>query len=436
MTWLSLAIIVIVGGRPPLAHGAYRSSPGADTLTTSYDVAGVHVIQRVNRATDIVAARLYFLGGTRQLTKATAGIEALWLAATGYGTDRYPGDQAVRTMARTGSVVQIDPDVDWSVFGFTGLARDFDSTWAVFADRVTHPSLSDEAIAQARIDLIALAHARYTDPDARIHVIASQSMFPAHPYSLDPGGTETSLNAITPEQVRAYARDQLVASRLLLVIVGNVERAHAESLVATTFAKLPRGTYQWTLPQPPPRMESRWLVEHRQIPTNYIVCYFTGPPPTDRAYWPFRIATAFLSDYVTYYVRTQFSLSYEADAQFFDRALPMGAAYASTSRPDQVLPLMRKAVNDLQVVTIDYITLHKLLDRYSFAYLAANGTAADQADFLARAELFLGDFKRGDEFTKRLAWVTSREIADAARAYMSKVQYAYLGDTTRMRGHW
>ncbi len=111
MTCLSLALLLAV------------QTPGADTLTMSYDVSGLHVIQRVNRSTDIVAARLYFLGGTRQIAEATAGIEALWLGATGYGTERYPGDQAWRAMARTGSVVQIETDADWSVFGFTGLAQ-------------------------------------------------------------------------------------------------------------------------------------------------------------------------------------------------------------------------------------------------------------------------------------------------------------------------
>ena len=94
------------------------AQPGPDTLTMSYSVAGLHVIQRVNRATDIVAARLYLLGGTRQLTEATAGIEALLLDASGYGTERYPGEQARRAMARTGSVVQTETEADWSVLGF------------------------------------------------------------------------------------------------------------------------------------------------------------------------------------------------------------------------------------------------------------------------------------------------------------------------------
>ena len=268
MTALSLALLLLVQASTP------------DTLTVSYDVSGLHVIQRVNRSTDIVAARLYMLGGTRQITDATAGIEALWLDATGYGTERYPGDQARRAMGRTGSAVQIETNADWSVFGFTGLEQDFDAAWDVLAQRMMQPTLSDQGIDRARNRLVTRAHTRYTNPDERIRVIASQAMFPNHPYSLDPDGTEASLRGITAQQVRAYAGEQLVTSRLLLVIVGHIERAHAESLVAATLGKLPRGNYEWTLPPPPPKLPARWLVEHRQIPTNYILCFFAGPPPT------------------------------------------------------------------------------------------------------------------------------------------------------------
>jgi zinc protease len=435
MRWLTPLVLVLAG-----AGGAGGQSPatqaGPDTLTLSYEVSGLRVIQRVNRATDIVAARLYLLGGTRQLTEATAGIEALLLHAAGYGTARYPGDQAWRAMARTGSVVQLETDADWSVFGFTGLAADFDAAWDVFADRITQPSLTPQAISLARGRLTIRAHTRYTDPDERIHVIAGRAMFPDHPYSLDPEGTEASLRRLTAEQVRAYAREQLVTSRMLLVIVGNVERAHAESLVSATLGRLPQGAYRWTLPPPAPKHPSRWLVEHRIIPTSYILGYFSGPPPTERSYWSFRVATALLSSQLHYSVRVRRSLSYAAYAPFIDRAIPIGGAYASTAKPDQVLSLMREAVQILQRSDIDFFALSRFLDSYTFDYLAANATAADQADFLARAELYLGGFRRGDDFIKRMRAVSANDVMTAASIYMANMQYAYLGDTTRMRGRW
>jgi len=402
----------------------------------AYEVSGLRVIQRVNRATDVVAVRLYLLGGTRQLTEGTAGIEALLLRASEYGTERYPGEEARRAMARTGSIVSLDADADWSVVGFTGLAQDVDAAWDVLADRVMRPTLSAQAVAQARGKLVTRAHNRYTDPDQRIHVLASQALFPDHPYALDPEGTEVSLAGITAERLQGYAREQIVTSRLLLVIVGNVERAHAESLVTATLGRLPRGDYHWTLPPAAPKLQARWLVEHRAIPTNYMLGYFTGPPATERGYWAFRVATALLSSEIHHDVRTRRSLSYAAYAPFIDRAVPMGGAYASTPRPDQVLPLIVAAVQRLQQDEIDYFELSRFLDGYTFDYLAENASAADQADFLARAELYLGSYRRGDDFVKRLRSVTPGDVQNVALRYMSKIQYAYLGDTTRMRGHW
>src|SRR2546430_17444635 len=105
-----------MGVREP---GGLGTSSGGDTLTTSYQVSGVRVIQRVNLATDVVAVRLYLLGGTRQLTERTAGIEALFLRAAAYGTAQFKDDEARRALDRTGCGVALDPDLDWTVFGFT-----------------------------------------------------------------------------------------------------------------------------------------------------------------------------------------------------------------------------------------------------------------------------------------------------------------------------
>src|SRR5258706_37316 len=157
---------------------------------------------------------------------------------------------------------------------------------------------------------------------------------------------------------------------------------------------------------------------------------------TARGYWSFRVATALLSSQLNYSIRVQHSLSYAAYAPFIDRAVPIGGAYASTAKPDQVLPLMQDAVRVLQTYPMDYFELNRFMDTYTFEYLVANATAADQADFLARAELYLGGYQHGDEFMKGLRWVSPRRRIDAADLYMSKLQYAYLGDTTRMKGHW
>lgn len=407
-----------------------------DTLTAAYDVAGVHVLHRITSASPIVAVRLYLLGGCRQLTARTAGIEALLLEASTHGSTQFPGRQVTRVMQSTGADFYVEPELDWTVVGFTGLIDDLEAAWSVLAARVTHPTLAESAVAQARARLQTRARRRYTQPDARIRVIAMRGLFPDHPYSLDPGGTEASLNAVTGDDLKAYLQDQIVTSRLLLAVVGAVTRARVESLVTATLGQLPRGDYHWSLPAPPERRPAAWLVEHRQTPTTYVMGLFVGPPPTSRSYWSFRVATLLLSSELHHAIRTERSLSYAAYAPFFDRAIPVGGIYASTPKPDKVLPLMRQQIERLLGQSLDDFALTRFIRSFTFDYLAENATAASQADFLARAELYLGSYRKGDEFVKRLRGVSPRDVRSVAGQYMTAIQYAYLGDTTRMHGQW
>lgn len=434
LAWLAAAAPLWLA---PTGSADLRPAAGPpDTLTMAYEVSGVRVIHRLHQANDVIAVRLYLLGGTQQLTPRTAGIEMLLLRASGLGTTLFPGSEARRAMDRTGSVVTVDADVDWSVFGFTGLLGDLDVAWRVFADRVMHPTLKDDDVGRARDRLLVAARRRYTEPDLRLRAIAMQALFRDHPYALDPAGTEASLAALTPDDVRAYARDQMVTSRLLLVVVGNVPRAHVESLVTATLGQLPRGAYRWVLPTHVESHKPSWLIQQRELPTAYILGLFAGPSPMHRQYWAFRVATALLSSGLNRSIRSERGLSYAAYAPYVESAVPVGGAYVSTPKPDKVLPLMVQEIRDLTEQDLDYFGLQRFIDSFSFDYLSDNATAAGQADFLARAELYLGSYQSGDDFIKRMHDVSPNDIRSVAAQYMSGIQYAYLGDTTRMHGHW
>ena len=78
-----------------------------DTLTSRFDVAGIPVILRRVSANNVVAANLYLLGGTRQLTAGNQGIETLLLEASERGTAKYPRDVLRTKMARLGSAIGV-----------------------------------------------------------------------------------------------------------------------------------------------------------------------------------------------------------------------------------------------------------------------------------------------------------------------------------------
>lgn len=401
-------------------------------LTTSFDVSGVHVILRQNNANNVVAANLYLLGGARQVTDANAGIEPVLLEISERGTQRYAKNALRRAMSRLGSEIVIRPGADWTMFGIRSSTEVFDSTWAIFADRLTRPILARSEVNLVKAQYLSGIRQRRDDPDALANYLADSITFTGHPYSVSVVGNEKSIQALDSAALREYHRTQFVTSRMLLVVIGNIDRAHIERLVSQSLGQLPRGGYKWTAPPRVPDRETAVVIERRQLPTNYIVGYYSGPLASGDDYRALRVATSVLTGRMFAEIRTRQNLTYDVHAPFLDRAATAGGLYVSTVSPDTTLKLMRAAINDLQTGMLDPAGLKQLEQQFITEYFLDNETNAAQADFLARSQLYEGDYKAADRFVRDLKSVTPEAVQRVARKYMKGFRFAYVGDPSRL----
>jgi len=402
-------------------------------LTTSFDVGGIRVILRQSDANNVVAANLYLLGGSRQVTAANAGIEALLLEVSDRGTKKYPRATLRRKMSLLGSEIATGPSDDWTMFGIRATREVLDSTWAIFADRVMQPTLSPEDVALVKNQFLSGIRQRRDDPDALAEYLADSIAFAGHPYGIPVTGTEASISSLDAKALRDYHVSQFVKSRMLLVVVGNVDRAHVERLVASTLAGLPQGNYSWTPPARLPERGSALVVEERDLPTNYIVGYYSGPLANSEDYQALRIATSVLTGRMFSEIRTRQNLTYDVHAPFLDRAASAGGLYVSTVAPDTTLKLMYNAVRELQEGLLDPAGLERLEQQFLTEYFLDNETNDAQASFLARAQLYRGDYRAADRFVEELKSVTPMAVRNVARKYMKGMRFAYVGDPRRLR---
>ena len=402
------------------------------SLTTSFDVSGVHVILRQNNANNVVAANLYLLGGARQVTEASAGIEPILLDVSERGTQRYPKNSLRRAMSRLGSEIVVAPSADWTMFGIRSSTEVFDSTWAIFADRVMRPNLAKSEVNLVKAQYLSGIRQRRDDPDALAGYLADSITFVGHPYAVSVGGNERSLQAVDSAALREYLRTQFVTSRMLLVVVGNIDRAHIERLVSQSIGQLPRGGYKWTAPPRVPESQTAVVIERRLLPTNYILGYYSGPLANGRDYQALRVATSVLTGRMFAEIRTRQNLTYDVHAPFIDRAATAGGLYVSTVAPDTTLKLMRAAIVDLQQGLLDPAGLRQLEEQFITEYFLDNETNAAQADFLARSELYEGDYKEADRFVDDLKRVTPEDVQRVARKYMKGFRFAYVGDPSKL----
>jgi len=418
--------------KPASAPQVAADDATGDTLTVRFDVSGIPVVLRRVTANSVVAANLYLLGGVRQLTQENEGIEAMLLEASERGTKKYPRDLLRTKMSRLGSAIGVSPGIDWTTVALRSTVAGFDSTWAILADRVMAPRLDAADVELVREQFVTGIRQRTDSPDALLDHLADSITYVGHPYAREPMGNETSLTKLTVADLRAYQASQIVTSRMMLVVVGNVSRARVERLVRESLGRLPRGDYTWKVPEPPQALPTAYVVAKRSLPTNYLQGYFQGPPASSKDYAALRLACAVLSGRLFSEVRQKRNLSYEVNAPFIERAFASGGLYVTTTSPDEVLTIMRQQISELQDGYITPDGLERLVQQFIVTYFLDNETNADQANLLARAALYQGDFNKATRFVDDLRAVTPEDIHNAAKTYMTKVRWAYVGDPAKI----
>jgi len=303
----------------------------------------------------------------------------------------------------------------------------------VFPDRLMQPTLATSDVALIKSQFLSGIRQRRDDPDALAEYLADSIAFTGHPYAVPVTGTEASIASLDATALKAYHGSQIVKSRMLLVVVGNIDRPHIERLVRGSLATLPAGSYKWTPPARLPESSAAVVVEQRSLPTNYILGYYSGPLANSEDYQPLRIATSVLTGRMFAEIRTRQNLTYDVHAPFLDRAASAGGLYVSTTAPDTTLKLMRAAVVELQEGLLDRDGLKRLEQQFLTEYFLDNETNGAQADFLARAELYRGDYRNAEKFVDELKSVTPEAVRRVARKYMKGIRFAYVGDPAKLR---
>lgn len=400
--------------------------------TTQFTVAGVPVILRRALANDVVAVNTYLLGGTRLTGAEKAGLEALYLQVSEQGTQRYPKAQLREAMARLGTQIGVNATHEWTTFTLMATTATLDSTWAVYADRLLRPRLDQSEVDFIRAQFVSGVRQRRDDPDTWLEYFADSIAFAGTPYGIDPVGSEASLTRLTRADLLEYRTTQLVKSRLLVAVVGNVTRAQVERLVRDAFGGLPAGTYRWTLPDTMPSGRTALGMGGRQLPTNYLTGFFAGPPATSPDYQALRVASAVLSGQLFSEIRSRRNLTYAVGAPFKERAVAAAGLYVSTVAPDTVLALMKQEIALLQRELITRDGLEQLVNQFLTDYYLDNETNLKQADGLARAWLYRGDWRLAEAFPEEIRRVTPEDVRRVAQRYLKGLRLAYIGDPRKL----
>jgi predicted Zn-dependent peptidase len=138
------------------------------------------------------------------------------------------------------------------VIGASFLSKDTELVLGLLADALQRPRLETAEFDKVRMRSIqSIAAAKDSDPRALIGEYGNAWLFRDHPYGRAVGGSEESLAAIGPDDVRRYFEQQLGGDRLLLAVVGDFSAAEMRRRIEAAFGAWRKaGTTPPSVPAP------------------------------------------------------------------------------------------------------------------------------------------------------------------------------------------
>ncbi|MFN2392217.1 MAG: M16 family metallopeptidase [Pyrinomonadaceae bacterium] len=425
LTLVCLAFVYVSSAqtnRPSIAEQA--------AFVTEFDVNGLKVLVKRRQNSPTVAAALFVRGGARNITDKNAGIENFMLSAATEGSKNFPRESLRRELARTGSSIGSGVNNDYSVLSLASTRQNFDRSWEIFTDIVLNPAFTAENLSSARERILTGLREEETDNDNFLQVLQDRIVYANHPYSNNVRGRLNIIGNLNSEDLRVYHQKTMQTSKLLLVIVGDLDAKDLQNRIAASFGKLPRGDYKETAYPTLDFSKPSVDITSRNLPTNYIQGIFNAPSLSSPDYYAMRVAVTFLQSRVYEEVRLRRQLSYAPNAELESRSANTGNIYVTAVDANQSVSVMLNEINNLKTKLIDEEEISGISGHFLTLYYVDQQTNGAQAAELAKYELIGGGWRNAFQFLDRIREVKPKEVQAAANKYMKNIRFVVIGNPT------
>lgn len=425
---LALALFIAAFQTAAIAQAVGTDLSSQAALVTEFDVNGMKVLVKRRPASATVAAGLFLRGGVRNLTAQNAGIENFMLTAATAGSTAFPRVTMRRELASTGSSISSGANYDFSVLALASTRENFGRTWDIFTDVALRPAFAPEDIELSRERILTSLRNISDDPDGFLQYLANRTITAKTPYENDPSGTIETVTAMKAADLRAYHSSVMQTSRLLMVVVGDIDPELVKQRITNSFGKLPRGNYKEPNAPSLDFTKGTLDVTQRALPTNYIQGQFAAPSVNNPDYYAMRVATTILRDRVFEEVRVKRNLSYAPSADMGGSAANTGSIYVSAVDANQAIRVMLDEIQKLKTQPVDAREISGVSGQFLTTYFIGQETNAAQAAELARYELIGGGWRNSFQFLNRVREVKASDIQAVANKYIKNLRFVVIGN--------
>ena len=396
------------------------------------NIQGVKVIVQPS-GNEIVEVLTIIKGGVQNYPAAKAGIEALAMTAlTECGTQKDDKNTFKNKLDKVSAQINGFTGMDYASIRMNCIKSDLDVVWPLYVDAMTIPKFEPKEFDRIKQDAITNLKAAESNPDVAIRRMARQTAFNGRAYAKDPDGTVETVGKLTAAETKDYYNSIFNRGRMVIVVVGDIEKPVLEERLKSLLAKVPAGTPFTVKKESYLPAANTLKPQPKELATNYILGITGAPQPGTPDYDAFVLAMRIFQSKHFIEVRSNQGLSYAPNVWFSDGLTPYTNIYVTTTEPNKYVAVARHLIDKIKKEGFTEEDLKNQKTTYVTRVYYQQETASAQAAALAQNEVINGNWKRAITIKDDMKKVTAADLNRVFNKYINNITWAYQGDPKKV----
>jgi predicted Zn-dependent peptidase len=392
------------------------------------NVSGVKVIVQPS-GNQILEIQTIIKGGVQNYASDKQGIESLAMSAlTECGTKKDDKNSFKNKLDNVSAQVFANAGRDYCTISMNCIKSDFNSVWPLYADAITAPAFNEKEFDRIKQDAINGLRAQESQPDYAINNMATQIAFAGKDKAKRPEGTVASLTNLSVAETKAHYNSVCTKSRMLIVVVGEIDKTDLEQKIAAMLAAVPEGKPFTLKKETIAPAKNSFKAEKKELATNYIQGIASAPAPGTPDFNAFNLAMRIFSQRHFLEVRTKNGLSYAPGSWFDGSSSPSAHISVSTTDPNKYIGVAKTLIDKTKKEGFTTDELRNMKTQYLTGFFYRQETNNAQANSLAVNEVLHNNWKRALTLSDDMKKVTLAELNATFNKYISNIVWAYQGN--------
>jgi zinc protease len=385
---------------------------------------GLRLLVKEDHRLPFVNLRVAFLGGLLQETPANSGVTALMTKMLPKGTPGRTAESIASEIESLGG--SLEPYAGNHTFGLSAevLREDFEAGLQLFTDVLLHPSFPADPMERERETQLAGIRGQRDHLLQCAFKAMRRGLFGDAGYGLDALGTETSVRALTDDDLRMYHQATVQPDNGVLAVFGDVHAEAVRGAIETLMRDWQSAGKRQPVPEATAARSKGRTEETRDKEQAVLALGFPGTTflSDDRpALDLIQEACSDMGSRLFLRIRDELGLAYYVGTTHFPGRVPGYFAFYCGTAPDKVIQVEQELRAQAEALRTDGLTLEEL-DRAKAKVIGQRKIARQDLGGLAMSlaldELYGLGYTHSETEDARYAAVTLEEIKSVAARYL------------------